>query len=108
MVGKMIFFMCCLISSAAFLIISMNKDSTTPIPFWSGSESQLEKDLKDIQGYNEEMGKLYKRVAMLFLLCGLIGIVHMVMGLVVYGCVLTVGFYFVYKKYKKIRKKYIE
>lgn len=108
MVGKIIFFICYLISSAAFLIISANEDSTMPIPFWSGSESQLEKELKDIQGYNEEMEKLYKRVAVIFLLCGILGMLHMVMGLIAYGCVLTFGFYYVYKKYKKIRKKYME
>ncbi|MCD8325836.1 MAG: hypothetical protein LUC90_03865 [Lachnospiraceae bacterium] len=106
MAGRIIFLVCCFMCSIPFLILSGNKDSATPIPFWSGSESKLKKELKDIKSYNEEMGKLYKKVAVTFVLCGVVCAIHMIMGLIALGCACTIGFYYVFNQYKKIRRKY--
>lgn len=105
MVERIIFFVCCFMCSIPFLIMSGNKDSMTPIPFWAGSESKLKKELKDIKSYNEEMGKLYKKVAVTFVLCGGVGIIHVMIGLIALGCASVVGFYYVFKQYEKIKKK---
>lgn len=104
MVERIIFFVCCFMCSVPFLIMSGNKDSMTPIPFWAGSESKLKKELKDIKSYNEEMGKLYKKVAVTFVICGGVGIIHIMIGLIALGCASTIGFYYVYKQYEKIKK----
>ena len=106
MAGRIIFLVCCFMCSIPFLIISGNKDSMTPIPFWGGSESKLKKELKDIKSYNEEMGKLYQKGAVAFVLCGVVGIIHMVIGLIATGCVCTIGIYYFFKQYKKIKRKY--
>lgn len=105
MVERIIFFVCCLMCSIPFLIMSGNKDSMTPIPFWAGSESKLKRELKDIKSYNEEMGKLYKKVAVTFILCGVVAIIHIIIGIIALGCASTIGFYYVFKQYEKIRKR---
>ncbi len=106
MVERIVFFVCCFMCSVPFLIISGNKDSVTPIPFWSGSESKLKKELEDINSYNEEMRKLYKKMAVTFVLCGVAGVIHTIIGIIALGCACTIGFYYIFKQYEKIKKKY--
>ena len=107
MVGKIVFFVCCLMCANPFFIISCNQSSINPIPFWSGSESELKKELKDIKAYNKQMGKLYKKLAAAFMLCGVAGMIYAILGFVMLGLVCTVGFYYVFKQYKKIKKKFM-
>lgn len=109
MVGKIIFFVSCFMCAVPFLIISIfDKESITPIPFWSGSEKKLKEELKDIKGYNAKMSKLYKKVALTFVLCGVVGLIHSILGFAALICTCTIGFYYIYKKYKKIKKESME
>ncbi len=107
MVERIVFFVCCFMCAVPFLIVSGNQASRTPIPFWSGSESRLKEEIKDVRAYNAEMGRLYRMVAVGFILCGVVGIIHFISGFVALGCACTLGFYVVYKRYERIRKKFI-
>ena len=53
------------------------------------------------------MGKLYKKLAVAFMLCGVAGMIYAILGFVMLGLVCTVGFYYVFKQYKKIKKKFM-
>lgn len=108
MLERIVMCVCCIMCSIPFLIISLfDKDSgLTPIPFWSGSENNLKKQLKDIKGYNAEMAIIYKKYAMAFGAAAIGSLIYPLIGIVtlVFNC--TVGIYLVYKKYKLIVKRY--
>lgn len=53
MAERIIMLICCLMCSVPFWIISVfNKDSITPIAFWSGGENKLKQAVKNIKDYN--------------------------------------------------------
>lgn len=96
----------CLLCAFPFFVIGyFNRRSREPIPFWSGDRS-LKERIKNVQGYNEEMGKLYCRYALAFVLDGLLFLLHMTPGLIGLGVVCTLGIYLFWKKYKLLLKKY--
>ncbi len=99
MAGKIIVVGCCLLVSCVFLFIARNHDEQTPIPFWTGSEDSLKKEIKNLKYYNEQMEKLYKRVSLSFGLCAILEILNGIIALLVLVLLFTIGFYCVYKKY---------
>ena len=98
----MVGFVSCLLCAFPFFIIAVyDKNSNTPITFWSGDQSLKDK-ITDIGKYNEGMAKLYRIWGLGFLAAGLCCLVHVMAGIVVIILMCTVGFYFTYRCYKKI------
>ena len=90
-----------------FLIISaFNKDSITPITFWSGGENKLKTKIKNIKDYNYEMALLYRKCAIVFFVTGLCSCIHPIIGIVLGFLDCTIGIVLVYKKYKNILNQY--
>lgn len=107
MAERIIMLVCFSMCALQFLIISaLNKDSITPITFWSGGENKLKKQLKNIQDYNYEMALLYKKCAIGFFITGLCSCIHPFIGIALLILDCTIGIFAVYKKYKKIYSKY--
>lgn len=107
MTGRIIGLVCFLLCSFPFFVISIyNKDSSEPIPFWSGDTSLKDK-VKDVKGYNMEMAGLYKKCAFFFLLTGILFAVFPIAGiaLLVFDC--SVGIYLAYRVYKGILERYL-
>ena len=51
---------CCILCAFPLFVMGhYNKNSRDPLTFWAGDKSLKEK-VKDIQGYNNEISKLYK------------------------------------------------
>lgn len=106
MFAKILCFVCCLLCAVPFFIIGIyNKDSETPLGFWSGDAS-LKNKVKDVKNYNHEMANLYLKCAWVFLLTGVTFFVHVIIGIVLLVLECSVGIYVVYRCYKKILKKY--
>lgn len=98
-----------LMCAVYFMIVGVwNKESMTPIAFWSGGENKLKQELKNIREYNYEMASLYRKCAFAFIIAGITSLIHPVIGLVLLGLECTVGIYFVHRSYKGILKKYSE
>ncbi len=107
MVERIIILICFFMCAVPFLIISIfNKNSMTPIAFWSGSENTLKNQVKNVKDYNLEMASLYKKCAIAFLITGVCSCIHPVAGMVMLGVECTLGIYFVYKKHKSILNQY--
>jgi len=107
MIGSIIGLISCLLCAVPFLIISKyDKNSATPIAFWSGDQSLKEK-INDIPNYNKEMAGLYKLCAFAFIICGIGCLINLYFGIVLLLLICTIGFLLVYKKYKSILSKYI-
>ena len=78
-----------------------NKNSSEPLTFWAGDKSLKEK-VKDIQGYNNEISKLYIKCALVFVATGIVCLIYFGFGII---CVLlesTLGIYVVWRIYKNI------
>lgn len=106
MIGRIIGLISCLMCAFPFFVISVyNKDSKEPINFWSG-DTTLKSKVKNIYEYNKEMGFLYKKCAMAFLITGIAFLVLPVAGIVLVCFDCTAGIYLVYREYKKILGSY--
>lgn len=106
MVGKIICLVSCILCAVPFMIISKyDKNSSTPIGFWSGDTSLKDK-VKNVKEYNVEMAALYKKCVYAFLLTGASFLIMPVIGyiLVCFDC--TIGIYIVWRCYKKILNRY--
>lgn len=96
---------CLLCAFPLFVIGYYNKNSREPIVFWAGDKSLKEK-VKDIQGYNDEISKLYIRRALAFVAAGILCLIYFEFGIV---CILlesTLGIYVVWRIYKNILLRY--
>ena len=93
---------CCILCAFPFIIMGhYNKNSREPIIFWAGDKSLKEK-VKDIQGYNNEISKLYIKCALVFVTTGILCLIKFWFGII---CVLfesTLGIYVVWRIYKNI------
>lgn len=106
MVGRIVGFICCLLCAVPFFIISRyDRDSKTPINFWSG-DTTLKERVKNVSDYNKEMADLYKKCAVIFCLSGLGYLLFPILGVVMICFDCTIGIYVVYRCYKKILGKY--
>lgn len=100
--GRVIALIGCIMCSLPLFIIShYEKDSVTPITFWSGDKSLTEK-VKDVKSYNQKMAKLYGKCAAIFLLTGVAFLILPVLGAVLIVLDCTAGIYIVWRCYKRI------
>lgn len=106
MLGRIIGMVCCILCAFPFFIIGYyNKNSKEPINFWSGDKNLKEK-VKDIQGYNDEISKLYIRCALAFVATGVMCLIHLGIGICFILLESTLGIYVVWKIYKSILSKH--
>lgn len=106
MVERIVGFVACLMCAIPFLIIKKyDKDSRDPIGFWSGDRT-LKSKVINIPEYNREMSGLYGKCAYAFLLAGIGCMILPAVGYVMIGLECTVGFYLVWRCYKKILGRY--
>lgn len=107
MIERIVGFISCLLCAIPFFIIAaFDKNSLTPITFWSGDKSLMTK-VKDIPAYNREMARLYRTYGRAFLLAGAGCFLHLALGISLVLLESTVGIYIVYRKYKAILKRYL-
>lgn len=105
-VGRIIGLAACLLCAVPFLIIALyDKDSSTPIVFWSGDKSLAGK-ICDITVYNKEIAELYKKCAYAFVIAGVACLIYLPLGIVLILMECSIGIYVVYRKYKDILQKY--
>lgn len=106
MLERIVGFVACLMCAIPFLIIKKyDKDSRDPISFWSGDRTLKSKVINTAE-YNREMSGLYRKCAYAFLLAGVGCMILPVVGYVMIGLECTVGFYLVWRCYKKILRRY--
>lgn len=106
MLERIIGMVCCILCAFPFSIIGYyNKNSKEPINFWSG-DKKLKETVKDIQGYNDEMSKLYIKCALAFATTGVICLIHIGAGICFIVLECTLGMHVVWKTYKSILLKY--
>lgn len=106
MIGRIIGLISCIMCAFPFFIIYFyNKDSKEPINFWSGDTS-LKSKVKDVVNYNKEMGALYKKCSIAFLVSGVGFLVMPIIGVIMICFDCTLGIYIVYRNYKKILTLY--
>lgn len=106
MAGRIVGLIACLLCAVPFLIIGVyDRESNTPISFWSGDKSLMEK-VHNVAGYNKEMADLYKKCAIAFVAAGVGCLIHLILGIAIILLECTVGIYVVYKRYKVILRKY--
>lgn len=107
MAERIIMLVCFFMCSVPFWIIStFNKDSITPISFWSGGENKLNSKLKNVKDYNYEMALLYRKCAIAFLITGIGSCIYPIIGILFLGIECIIGIFFLYKSYKNILNKY--
>ena len=106
MLGRIIGMVCCTLCAFPFFIIGYyNKNSKEPINFWSG-DKKLKETVKNVQGYNDEMSKLYMKCALAFVAAGVLCLIHIGVGICFMLLECTLGIYVVWKIYKNILLKY--
>ena len=106
MLGRIVGLLACIMCAFPFFIISVyNKDSKEPINFWSGDVT-LKSKVKNVAEYNKEMGALYKKCAIAFLVTGIGFLVIPMIGVIMVCFDCTLGIYIVYRNYKRILDLY--
>lgn len=99
---RIIGFASCLLCALPFFIIgAFDKNSSTPIPFWSGDASLKDK-VENLSEYNQRMSKVYLRWGMGFLAAGACCLISVWVGMVMLLADCTAGTYLAYKCYKQI------
>ncbi len=93
---------CCILCAFPLFVMGhYNKNSREPLTFWSGDKNLKEK-VKDVQGYNHEMSRLYIKCALVFVATGILCLICFGFGII---CILlesTLGIYAVWRIYKDI------
>lgn len=89
-----------LCSGAFFLIGYLCSVSTTPVPFWTGSEQKLQNRVKDILGFNRTLGRAFRRFGLAWLLDAALGAAFPPAGLTGIGILCTLGLYLLYRTYR--------
>jgi hypothetical protein len=106
MIERIVGFVCCLWCAVPFFIIAKyDKGSKEPIGFWSGDKT-LRSKVKNIPEYNKEMAGLYGKCAVGFLLTGIGYGIFPYLGIALICLDCSVGFYLVWRNYKRILEKY--
>lgn len=100
--GGIVGFVSCLLCALPFFIIAaFDKNSSTPIAFWSGDQSLKDK-VTNLPEYNKKMAKLHCTFGLGFLASGLCCLVYIMAGIICIILLCTIGFYRTYRCYKKI------
>ena len=97
---------CCLLCAFLWYGIPCNRDSREPISFWSGEEEKLKATVRDVQAYNGEMARLYRKCSLACVLSGMLFLLLPLPGGISPGFGCTVGRYLVRRAYKKVLGKY--
>lgn len=106
MIGNIVGLISCLLCALPFFIISVyDKNSKEPINFWSG-DTTLKSKVRNVKEYNKEMAMLYKKCAAAFAITGIGFLLLPAAGIVMLCLDCTLGFYLVYRSYKKILNFY--
>ena len=63
---------CCLLCAFLWYGIPCNRGSREPISFWSGEEEKLKATVQDVQAYNGEMARLYRKCSLACVLSGVL------------------------------------
>lgn len=93
---------CCILCAFPLFVVGYyNRNSREPITFWAGDKN-LKVKVKDIQGYNDEISKLYIKCALAFVATGILCVVYFWVGIVCILLECTLGIYVVWKIYKNI------
>ena len=96
----------CFLCAIPFFIIGVfDKESHTPISFWSGDQTLKDK-VTDVKSYNVKMAKLYQKAGLGFFINGWCCMISTALGVLGLVLLCTVGFYFFYRGYKKILDAY--
>lgn len=97
---------CCILCACPLFVVGhYNKNSREPLTFWAGDKSLKEK-VKDIQGYNNEISKLYIKCALVFVVTGILCVIYFWFGIICVVLESTLGIYVVWKIYKKILSRH--
>lgn len=106
MAGRIIGAFCCLLCAFPFYAMpSIKIANGDPINFWSGDEIP-EAKLRDVEGYNREMAKVFKRYGLSFLLNAVTFALAPALGAVLLVLNCTLAIYLFYRAYKKILMAY--
>ena len=98
----MIGFASCLLCALPFFIIGVfDKNSSTPISFWSGDQT-LEDKVLYVAEYNRRMGKVFVKWGTGFLAAGLCCFISLAAGIGMLCVICSFGTYAAYKSYQKI------
>ena len=107
-VVKFILLFCCFSVAFPFFIIGYygKQKEDEPVAFWANGENNLKPIVKDLKRYNQEMGKLYERTALTFMILGLMSLIIPAAALIGLLFASTIGIFVLYIIYKRILKKY--
>lgn len=97
---------CCLLCAFLWYGISRNRDSREPTGFWSGEEEKRKVTVRDVQAYNGEMARLYRKCSLACVLSGVLFLLLPLPGGISPGFGCTVGRDLVWRAYKKVLGKY--
>lgn len=107
MAERLIPALCFLLYAAPFLYLAIwQRESGTPISFWSGGEQTLKAQIQDCRGYNAEMARLYLRYGGMSAAAAVCCLLYPLAGFLVFGAVLTAGTFLVYRGYRRALAKY--
>ncbi len=97
---------CCMLCAFPLFVIGhFEKDSIEPIMFWAGDKT-LKKKVKDVQGYNSDISKLYIKCAFVFVITGILCMIHFGVAMIAILLESTLGIYIAWKIYKSILSRY--
>lgn len=88
-----------------YFIGAFGKTSRTPMSFWSG-DSSLKYKVKNVEKYNLEMGKIYQRYGLVYIIVAVAVLMSPIIGLILLFTNTIIGICIVYKQYKQILEKY--
>lgn len=99
-------FVSCLLCAFPFFVVGhYQKDSKEPIAFWSGDRTLKDK-VKNIQGYNRDISKLYIKIFWVFVCTGILCVIYFWAGIVCLCIECTVGIYVAWRMYKNILSRH--
>lgn len=103
MVGRIILSLCCFLCAGAYFLNGrLCRICSSPVAFWTGSEQALKAAIKDPARYNREMGSAFRCYGVAWLICGLLGALSPLAGIIGMIAVLTLGLFLLWKQYRQI------
>lgn len=103
MAGRIILSLCCFLCAGAYFLNGrLCRICSSPVAFWTGGETALKTTVKDPVRYNREMGSAFRWYAIAWLICGLLGALSPLAGIIGMIAVLTLGLFLLWKRYRKI------
>lgn len=107
MIYRILITLSSILCAIAFLLIArLGAIQNTPLAFWSGDQQKLQKQVKDIPGYNRKMAAAFRWYAGAFLVCAAAGSLFPLLGLIGLVAVCTLGLFLLYTTYRRILGRY--